>query len=258
MEIRQPRTSVIRTFAQDLRGSAHAIYSDSVEATQQVVYFHPRDYAGPVRRMISFIIDLLFIIFLLMFLLAGAAYPFPPDVKDRMNAAPDTATRNAIRQEYFAQPTIQKRQGLTMRFWFFVAVAYHIALRRTRGGTVGYRLTGMRLIDCHNQPPPLRVLVKRFFLATATTLPFGISYFQCMKNPRRQAMHDRWCNTWMVRRDAVPAGPGMLVHQVQVLRSWAVRYFDVEPQGETPPAAPAAESEVPSTGTPHEASPQSH
>ncbi len=224
---------------------------------QHVVYFHQTDYAGPVRRMISFIIDLLFIIFLLMFLEIGAGYPFPPDVQERMKAAPDTAARNAIRQEYFSQPVIQKRQGLTMRFWFVAAIAYHIALRRTRGGTVGHRLTGMRLIDCFNQPPPWRVLVKRFFLATATTLPFGISYFQCMKNPRRQALHDRWCNTWMVRRDAVPAGPGMLVHQVQVLRSWAMRYFDVEPLGDASSSVGGVGANLTSTGTPHEASPQS-
>ena len=72
-------------------GNDAAIYFDPVEANQQVVYFNATDYAGPVRRMIAFILDQLTILFLLIVMLAGSVYPFPPDVKARLAATEDRA-----------------------------------------------------------------------------------------------------------------------------------------------------------------------
>jgi len=203
-----------------------------VEANQQVVYFNAGDYAGPVRRMISFILDQLAILALLMGMMAGSVLPMPPDVKERLAAAQNKGEQDRVRQEYFALPAIKQRQVNSLRFWFIAAVGYHIGLRRTRGGTLGNRLTGVRLIDCYNEPPPWRLLMKRFGLGIVLAGPFGASYFLCLKDPKRQALHDRWCNTWMVRAGASPAGPGMVVHRMQLIGSWVVRYLDVEPAAE--------------------------
>lgn len=209
-------------------GAGRAIYFRPVDTNSQVVYFHPRDYASPVRRMISFILDQLFLLILLYAMVAATSWP-PPDVKARLDAAPDRAARQQINKEYYAQPAIQKRQGNTLRFWVVVAVAYHIAIRRTRGGTLGYRLAGIQLINCYNEPPSWGTLLKRFFYATALTVPFGLSYFLSLKDPKRQALHDRWCNTWMVRRGALPAGPGVISDRMQLLGSRGIHYIDVEP-----------------------------
>jgi len=198
--------------------------------------------------MVSFIIDQLFIMGLLFALLAGTVLPRPPEVRDRLAAAADQAERSRILKSYNENPAIQARQVNNTRFWLVAAVLYHIGLRRTRGGTVGHRLTGIRLIDCHNEPPALRVLVKRFFSAMLLAGPFGASYFLCMKNPKRQSMHDRWCNTWVVRSDATPAGPGILVHRMKVLSSWVIRYLDIEPMPEGQSGAPNATGEAPIGG----------
>lgn len=192
--------------------------------------------------MIAFIIDLFFILLLLSAMLTAALYPMPPEYKARLDAAPDMAARNAINQELYAIPAIRQRRVTTARFWLVLSVAYHVALRRTRGGTLGYRIARIRLINSENQPPSWRVLTKRFFLGMALAGPFGASYLLCLRSPKRQALHDRLCNTWMVRSRAVPAGPGTEVHQLQLLSSWAIRYIDVEPlnnpeQGESIEAA---------------------
>jgi len=205
-----------------------AVYFIPVDTNQHVVYFDVRDYASPVRRMISFIIDQLFILVVLYAMVAAASWP-PPDVRARMDAAPDRAARQQISKEYYAQPAVQKRQGSTLRFWFVLALAYHVAVRRTHGGTVGYRLAGIRLIDCHNEPPPWGALFRRFFYATALTIPFGLSYFLCLKHPKRQALHDKLCNTWVVRRGALPAGPGVVSDRMQLIGSRGIHYIDVEP-----------------------------
>lgn len=203
-----------------------------MEENKQVVYFHAREYAGPVRRMIAFILDQLTILFLLFAMMAGSAYPMPREVTDRLTATQDKAEKERIRQAYFALPAIKRRQANSLQFWLVAAVAYHIALRRTRAGTLGYRLAGIRLIDSCNEPPSWRVLFKRFGWGVVLGGPFGASFFLCLRDPKRQALHDRWCNTWMVRSGAAPAGPAMLVHRMQLISSWVVRYVDVEPANE--------------------------
>ena len=179
--------------------------------------------------MIAFIIDLFFILFVLSAMMNAAIQPLPPEYRARLDAAPDFAARNAINQELFAIPAIYHRRVNSMRFWVVLVVAYHVAGRRTRGGTLGYRITGIRLINSENEPPRWGVLIKRFFLGMALAGPFGASYLLCLKSPKRQAMHDRLCNTWVVRSKAAPAGPGTEVHRLHIISSWGLRYIDVEP-----------------------------
>ena len=179
--------------------------------------------------MIAFIIDLFFILFLLSAMLTAALSPLPPEFKARLDAAPDMAAKNAINKELFAIPAIHQRRVNSARFWLVLAVVYHMALRRTRGGTLGYRVAGIRLVNSENMSPSWRVLIKRFFLGMLLAGPFGASYLLCLKSPKRQALHDRLCNTWMVRSKATPAGPGTEVHRLQIISTWAIRYIDVEP-----------------------------
>ena len=208
-----------------------------MNANTQPVYFRDEDYAGLGRRIAAFILDHVALILLLMGMLFATVLPFPPEVMKRLAATGNAAERYQIQQEYYKLPAVQARIGGSMRMWVVLCTFYYIALRRLRGGTLGYRLAGIRLVDPTGQAPGLKALVKRFLFGALFTMPLGASYYLCLKDARRQALHDRWCNTWLVRKRAEPAGPATLVHRVQLVATWAVRYDGLEPA--TPAEAPS-------------------
>ena len=209
-----------------------------MDANKRVVYFHAEDYAGPVRRMVSFVIDQSLMLLLAMVLLAGAVLPRPPEVARQIEAAKDKSERDAIIKAYNENPAVRARQANSMRFWLIFVLAYHIGMRRTWGGTFGHRLTRMRLVDVSGEPPSWGTLIKRFVVAAMFTAPFGASYFACMSHPKRQSIHDRLCSTWMIRAGATPAGPAALAYRIRPISAFLIEYFDVEPMPEN--AVPTA------------------
>lgn len=186
------------------------------------VYFAPGDYAHLSRRFGVFLIDLSVVLLLAV----GAMIPItfaltPESVLKSSDAAPTPEVVSPYAKKAFVG-------GLLL-----VGVPYHIALRRLRGGTLGYRLMGVRLVDATGQPPSWRALTKRFLLAAVGApfwlAPLILSYLYCLKHPRRQTGHDFWSGTWVVKRKAQPAGPALVSYQSKLLGTWLLNYIDVEP-----------------------------
>lgn len=201
------------------------------------VYYADRDYAGFGRRYVSFLIDFLLIIALWFVIYFAACAKYVPPEIWKMPASPE---KRAIVNEYLRPVGPLMSGGLLLFF-----VVYHIAMRRTRLGTLGCILTRMRIVDETGNPPPWKRLVKRFFLAIPFDLPLGASYLACRKHPRRQAIHDQIVGTWLVRAAAEPVGPAQIAYQTKLLGTFLLTYIDVEPHDpDAEAAAPGAPAEV--------------
>jgi uncharacterized RDD family membrane protein YckC len=187
----------------------------------KLVYYRQHDYVRVIRRIPSMLID-----FVSVFLLVSAlAFAFrvtyiPQSVRDM----PNSPEKKKMEADYLRRVKTPAMLGFTA-----LALAYHIALRRTRGGTLGYRLLGIRLIDATGQAPPWKVLVKRFFIAVPLFFFFAATYWGCFQNPRRQALHDTLSGTWLVRKNAQAAGLARPAYQTKLLGTWLVTYLDLEP-----------------------------
>jgi uncharacterized RDD family membrane protein YckC len=203
-------------------------------AKPDAVYFAPKDYAHPVRRLGALLIDLIFLVALLNAILLPIAYMVVPANIRSQRRTPE------IQQEIdkYVRP-IQKPVTLA---WLVLCVAYHIPLRRTRGGTLGYRLMGIRLVDQSGRPPAMRQLARRFLIAIPLTLFIGLSYFSCFSAPRRQTLHDMWSGTWAVRKRAQPAGPAVTAYFTKFLGTIPTMYIDVEPLPADAPSEPGSTS----------------
>jgi uncharacterized RDD family membrane protein YckC len=195
------------------------------------VIYRPEDYAPVSRRIGALLIDLV-VFTLLVSVITGSIGRVT--VPEGIRSMPDTPERTERVNEHMRTP---KKVG-----FLGGCLLYYICIRRLRGGTLGYRLMGIRLVDKTGNPPSWRVLVKRFLLAAPLTLPLGASYLCCIKNPKRQAVHDQWSGTWVVRRKAKPAGPAMTAYLTKLLGTLLLRYIDVEPWVPQPPAALAGEA----------------
>ena len=110
-----------------------------------------------------------------------------------------------------------------------MVVSYHVLARTTRGGTMGYRLAGIRWIDKTGRTPGIKTALRRFLIAMPSCLMIGAGYLLCFKTPRRQAVHDRWSGTWLVRRRAEPAGPALSTYNTKLFGTFVLTYTDVEP-----------------------------
>ncbi|MFO0973355.1 MAG: RDD family protein [Phycisphaerae bacterium] len=220
------------------------------------VWYAPADYASLPRRLAACLIDavaVLAIIFLPLLTFAAI-------------------TGTPIRTQPTTAPSAQKTQSALIGLALLVVVVgapYHLYLRRTRGGTLGYRLAGVRLVMFDGSRPTFRSLAIRLVIAslmpallalllvpaivaapkTKGPLPrptvgsaiggavflviiFGlasVSYWSVVRNARRQAQHDRFAGTWLIRRTAQPAGAARPLQTALFIGSWALPYWDVEP-----------------------------
>jgi len=239
---------------------------DSIE----LVWFRQEDYAPLARRLAACIIDNVVVIAGLFAL---------PWLLSKMLANPPTT-----------QPAHKLAPvGLLIAaavFWAVIAIPYHLGMRRTRNGTIGYRLMGIRIISMHNAIPDLGVLIRRLLLALIIPAAFFVlmafstaasagrpathtqpamsatrsilnlvmlaivlsilfaNYWSIPRSHRRQAQHDRFSGTWVIRANAEPAGIGVPVERAWIVGPVVLAYWDVDP-------APLPQS---STGVTEEAS----
>ncbi|MFH1419757.1 MAG: RDD family protein [Planctomycetota bacterium] len=190
-------------------------------AEPEGVYYANEDYAGPLWRFIAWFVDVVALIVVLSAVAATAQLAVVP--KDVLKM-PQSEEKQLLVKKHMRPVQVPVLGG------FLVAVAaYHVLLRRTRFGTPGYLVTGIRIVDETGEPPPLKRLGKRFLLAIPFTLPLGASYLKCRGNPKRQSVHDQICGTWVIRRRAQPAGPAQLAYLVKLVGLFPVHYIDVEP-----------------------------
>lgn len=217
----------------------------AVNANTQPVYFRDADYAGAGRRVASFVVDM-FVIYVLLQLIALIGVQHTPDVKIRYAAAKTPEEKKAIDTEFVkSRPDVEKTRQYLAMAGLALIFTYGSLLRATPFGTLGYMLTGIRLVDVTGRSPGIWRVTKRFIIALLGIIPFGATFFLCLRSPKRQAVHDRLCQTWMVRARAQPAGAAVITHRVQTIGTWVWQYVDVE----APEAAEAANSSRPANST---------
>ncbi len=199
-------------------------YTALMTTQPNTVYFAAHDYAPVTRRFGAFLTDLVVLCVLAFVLVIPIGYLMLPN---RVRSMPDSPQRQVLLSKYTKRAfAIGGLAG---------GIAYHIVLRRLRGGTLGYRLLGIRLVNETGRPPSWRVLGKRFVLAALLAtpclffLPLVASYLYALKHPKRQTGHDFWSGTWLVRKNARPAGPALTAYNSKLLGTLLLNYIDVEP-----------------------------
>jgi len=86
--------------------------------------------------------------------------------------------------------------------------AYHAVMERLCGATVGKRLLGLLVVGSDGTPLRFRAALGRALAFNVDGLFFALPAYQAMKLPPHQRLGDRWCDTLVVKRSAVPlAGP---------------------------------------------------
>lgn len=149
-------------------------------AVHDAVYFDRRDYAGPIRRMIILGIDIVAVFGLVLAVGTGFLYC--------VRLRTDSPVGHAI---------------LPM---LLTAYLYLTLVQRSRIGTLGYWLAGVRIVNIHGRRPSLLQMTVRLIplLPVPWSLLFDLGWM--LDEPTRQTLRDKWAGTYVVRRRARPIG----------------------------------------------------
>ncbi|HEY6393283.1 MAG TPA: RDD family protein [Bryobacteraceae bacterium] len=149
----------------------------------QGVYFRREDYAGFWRRLWVDVIDTLII---------GTVCLGPVIAFDL---------------PLMASPWIL---NLYLAICAIVGFCYFVVLKRSKAGTVGYLVCGVRILGLDGRPARLRSLTFRTLFAVLGPL-CGLESVWIAGDPHRQTLRDKFAQTYVVKRKAVPAGTGKVI-----------------------------------------------
>jgi uncharacterized RDD family membrane protein YckC len=241
--------------------------SSAAMQQESLVWYRREDHAGLPRRLLACLVDAAILI---------AVLSAPGVIVTAMHQ--QTITAPAPNQRSAGRGTLAVF-GLVVLL--MIATPYNVFLRGTRGGTVGYRVAGVRLVDMSGGIPARATVLRRYLLSILIPIVFYVllsaafaardqpmttnapprptagqsvggviflaifmalllgNYWMVIRDPRRQALHDKWSRTWVIRRSAVPAGVGRPIERAWVLGPLVLGYWDVEPLEQTQAATTA-------------------
>ena len=148
------------------------------------VYFRREDCAGFWRRALVDVIDLLLVGVICLALAWSLWRVLPPGAM-------------AIR--------------LVLASWAAFFFCYFVPLKRSKMGTVGYLVGRVRIVGMDGRPPGLIPLTLR--LSFAVLGPWVLDLPWLSGDPYRQALRDKFAQTYVVKRKAEPAGQGKFVYR---------------------------------------------
>jgi hypothetical protein len=164
------------------------------------VYYRGEDYAGFVRRLAILAIDTCVLMIGLTLVIAAFLLP-----SGRFSVGPDVV-------------------GIAMLMWVY---SYMAVLKATRFGSVGYLLTGSRLVNLKGKTPSLLATsIRVMFLVVGPLNPI-LDLFYLGGDENRQTLRDKFAATYVIRRHATPAGSGPIEYVRHFVLGWAPVFREV-------------------------------
>ena len=160
------------------------------------LYFRIEDYAEIWRRFLIDIIDLL--------------------------------TVGTLCVALFALLWLSVPNKVILWFWMAILFGYFVILKRSRWGTLGYRIGGVRIVGLNGQSPSLWILTVRMMFLFVGPFNYVADLIWLSGDPQRQALRDKFAQTYVVRKKAIPAGTGRVIHRQYFLLGWNFLFREIE------------------------------
>jgi len=172
------------------------------------VYFRSEDYASFWLRLLIDVVDALAVgavCFVLAIVLWAA---FPP-------------TRLTL--------------NLTLATLTAVVFLYLVVLKRSKIGTIGYRLGRVRIVGPDGQTASLSALTYRLMFAPLGPLNWFMDLLWVSGDAQRQSLRDKLAHTYVVKVKAQPVGTGKIVYRCYDIIGFNFMFQEIEVR--TPNAA---------------------
>lgn len=173
------------------------------ESTPEVGnYYAPEDYAGVFRRFVISVVDWLFVLIVFF----------------------------AVKVVHFKMQGGMGDAFTTAELWGWLAFlyVYFVVLEASSLGTLGYLLTGVRIVDLQGKRPAFHRMLVRLLLMTRGPIFMLVDFVWLTGDEYKQTLRDKFAGTVVVRKKAVPAGVGELrLNRYQVF-CYSLVFYEVK------------------------------
>jgi len=109
--------------------------------------------------------------------------------------------------------------------WF----GYFVLLKRSKLGTVGYRIGHTKLVNLQGNNPSLYCLTLRLIFAVIGPLNILLDLLWIPGDPCQQSLRDKFAHTYVIKRDSKVAGRGKIVFRRYSVWGWNLLFQEVDP-----------------------------
>jgi uncharacterized RDD family membrane protein YckC len=102
-------------------------------------------------------------------------------------------------------------QLVTLVIWTFVWFGYFVLLKGSRYRTLGYVLSGAKILNLQGERPSFGQLLLRFLFSAFGPLNLLLDLLWIPSDPFRQALRDKFAGTYVVGKTAVAIARGNIV-----------------------------------------------
>ncbi len=178
------------------------------------VYYKIEDYGSLLRRFLAIAVDL--VVLILLSLLIAWIWSFfaqPPDL--------DPASEYGWLSMAFISPGY---------FWccLLVSYVYMTVVKASNLRTVGYRITGLRVVNLQGVRPSILQMTWRFILLAFGPIDLVVDLIWLGGDDNRQTIRDKLAATYVIRPDAVPIGTGTVIRRNYFLLGWSFIFQEVK------------------------------
>jgi len=124
--------------------------------------------------------------------------------------------------------------ALDLSFWVAnsksesISFLYLAVLPATHLGTVGYMVTGVRLVDLQGRQAALWQSTYRFGLLAFGPYDLLADIIWVGGDPNRQCIRDKVARTYMIRRHAVPVGSAPIRYMLYYMFTYNLMFAEVD------------------------------
>jgi uncharacterized RDD family membrane protein YckC len=112
--------------------------------------------------------------------------------------------------------------NLTLAIFAVVAFWYLIILKRSKIGTAGYRMGGVRIVGLDGQTASLSALTSGMLLVPLGPFIWFLDFAWLSGDQHRQTLGDKLAHTYVVKAKAAPVGTGKIV-----VRHYEILFFNL-------------------------------
>ena len=109
-----------------------------------------------------------------------------------------------------------------------VFFCYVVLLKRSKGGTVGYRAGGVRIVGLDGQRAGIIPLTVRLLFMVLGPINYLLDLAWLANETQRQALRDKFADTYVVKKRAEPIGSGKLVHRYYEILGYNFLFREIE------------------------------
>ena len=111
---------------------------------------------------------------------------------------------------------------------FFVSYIYLVLVKRSDWGTLGYILTGVRVVSLEGEKPPIWNMTLRFLLLIFGPVHFILDILYLSGDKYKQTLRDKIVGTYVIAQDAVPLGRGEQLYVSYFFFGWSIVFREVK------------------------------